>query len=304
MLTNVPGQSDFEKAAIARLNLAWEAASSLMNLIRTSELELWDEDGSAKGEFWRASQQSLGNAHALIHQGIELLLKGHIAAVSPYLLLSRRIQDWPTRRPTWTADFSDFHTVDAADLVKLFNTVCPHPLSDSFSSTIEIHRKERNAFIHSLGSAKLHEAFELWKVILEVVHNLVAPRSWFSHRRAYAELDSRVIAYGSDFVLSDLAQDAEMLLGGLNDMERERYLGWQTKAQSYICYYCATDNADADIRPQTAQLIQTDPNGNELTCFTCSQTIIADRQMCENPTCEGDVIGPDGLCLTCFSHQS
>ncbi|WP_150123835.1 hypothetical protein [Achromobacter xylosoxidans] len=304
MITNVPNKPDYESAGIARLNLAWEAVHSLLDLIALADMTSWDDDGSAATNFWAASQQSLGNAHALIHQGIELLLKGHIAAVSPYLLLDRNIRDWPTRRPDWTADFSEFRTVDSADLVKLFNTVCSTPLPEPFATMIEMHRKARNAFIHSIGSSKAHDAVGLWKVILEVVHELVAPQKWFELRRAYLDADAAVIAFGSDHLITSLARESEILVRQLNTGEKEKYLGWNRKARAYICYHCASDYPDAEIRPETAQLAPNAPDSTLVTCFTCGQPSTVHRTQCVEPECKGNVIeAQHNICLTCFSEQ-
>lgn len=304
MIKNIPTKADYERAAISRLNLAWESVGTLLEYMGIAEISTWDDDGSVTKEFWLAAQQSLGNAHALIHQGIELLLKGHVAAVSPFLLLERQIRDWPTRRPDWIVDFAEFRTVDAADLIKLFNIVCPQPLPEAFSLQIDSHRAIRNAFTHSTGLAKNHDAVELWKTILEVTHQLIGPQRWFPLRAAYLKIDPAFIAFGNDGSFTVLAKEAELLFKALSHAERTKYLGWDGKARTYICYHCAMDTPDADLRPRTAQLKPNDPSATCVECFACGQKTAVNREKCQEDGCQSNVItSHDHVCLCCFSEQ-
>jgi hypothetical protein len=122
VITEIPTAADLSEFGLSYLDLAWDAGVELGAAFWEAKVESWD-DGGAKEEFWRASQPTLGNAFALVHQAQEFALKSRIAAVSPYLLLTRDVRDWPKGSDTGNTPFSQFRTIDAGDLPRLCNIV-------------------------------------------------------------------------------------------------------------------------------------------------------------------------------------
>jgi hypothetical protein len=304
VITDIPTPSDFEATAASLLNLAWDAVSSLIHHSERSELEAWDECGEVSDEFWAAAQKPLGNAQALIHQGVEFLLKARIAEVSPFLLLDRAVRDWPRESATRDTKYAEFRTVDAQDLVRLFNTVCPARLDAAFVQRIEEQRKTRNTFIHSVDKSLIHSPQGLWRTILDVSHHLIGPAKWVGIRRAYLESTPASIAFSTDGVSIELAWECEELLETLTPSEQELHLGIVPKARRYVCYQCALDCRDAGFRPQTAQLRPNSPDSAHVYCFMCGQTQLVNRLSCAAEGCKGNVIeADDGVCLTCFADQ-
>jgi len=85
------GLSDFEKDT---------SLESLKNVspglvpIREAEPETKKERTARHTAYWAAAERELANAIAIAHQGVEFLLKGRIALVSPYLLIVQDPKHW------------------------------------------------------------------------------------------------------------------------------------------------------------------------------------------------------------------
>jgi hypothetical protein len=304
VITDIPTPADFEATAVSLLNLAWDTVFSLSHHAESSELEAWDECGEVTDEYWAAAQKPLGNAQALIQQGVEFLLKARIAEVSPFLLLDRAVRDWPRESGTRNTRYAEFRTVDAQDLVRLFNTVHPARLDCGFIQRIEEQRKTRNTFIHSVDRSQMHSPERLWRTILDVSHYLIGPAKWIGLRRSYLESTPASIASSTDGVSIELAWESAHLLASLKPSEQELYLGVVPKARHYICYHCALECRDAVVHPQTAQLRPNLPDSTNVYCFMCELTQPVNRSSCVADTCKGNVIeAHDMVCLTCFAEQ-
>lgn len=77
-------------------------------------------------------------------------MKSRIAEVSPYLLIGRDPKDWPKGVGVRAVPFSEFRTIDAADLLKVHNTFCQPSLDEGFRVFWEGVRRERNRITHSV----------------------------------------------------------------------------------------------------------------------------------------------------------
>ena len=104
MIVDIPTKTDFDNNGIAFLNLAWQTVLSiclnfqeqsyqvqmgeapLEKVHEAEEEDTWWEQ--AVEDYWKATQQELATAVALAQQGTEFLLKGKIAHVSPFLLIT------------------------------------------------------------------------------------------------------------------------------------------------------------------------------------------------------------------------
>jgi hypothetical protein len=140
MIIEIPTASEFHAAGLNQLYLAWQIAMQAVQEyedlddyigpqekpVESAETKAFWESAefkayreSASIEYWTKSQPALANAFGLIQQAMEMALKGRIASISPFLLISRDPKDWPKGVDTDAVPFSEFRTLDAADLVKL-----------------------------------------------------------------------------------------------------------------------------------------------------------------------------------------
>lgn len=304
MITEIPSPDEFTATGISLLNLAWDTVSSLYLHTEHSHMETWDDDGQVADEFWQAAHQPLANAQALIHQGLEFLLKGKIAELSPFLLLDRAIREWPKNSSIQDTPFAEFRTIDAQDLCKVHDTVCKCRLDADFVQRIDELRRTRNTFMHSVDKRKRHSPDSLWLSILDVSHYLVGPCQWVQVRRQYLEDVPQSVAFLDEGPTSTLSGECERLLKLLKPADAAKFLGVNAKSRWYVCYCCAMELREHGVQPQTAQLAPNTPEADSVYCFVCTKTQTVSRKDCIHDGCKGNVIhAEDGVCLTCFDDQ-
>lgn len=304
MISDIPTPSDFEATGLSLLNLAWDTVSSLYLHAELSEMETWDDDGQVTDEFWKAAHQPLSNAQALIHQGVEFLLKARIVEVSPYLLLDRSIREWPKGSNVQDTAYAEFRTIDAQDLVRVHDTVTANRLDPVFSQRIDDSRRTRNAFTHSVDKRMRHSPENLWLAVLDISHHLIGPEKWIPARRQYLEAVPRSVAFRADGTLTELSWECTHLLAKLKPAEARLFLGVEPKARWYICYNCSIECSDAGRRPETAQLKPNKPDSGTVYCFVCGVEEKVRRIDCTRGPCKGNVVhDEDSICLTCYQSQ-
>ena len=286
------------------LNLAWDSISSLYTNLENAEVEWWDEDGTVTEEYWNAAQKPISIALALAQQGIEILIKGKIAAVSPFLLLAGTPRDWPSGCDKKNTSFSEFRTIDAHELLRAHDTICSPKLSNEFKIQFEKLRKIRNVIFHGVSKSQRVTGVDVIKVILEAVNTLVGEKQWFVIRKEYLYNHPNSIAYSPDHVDYQLIIEGEKIIELLTNSELQRYIGFKKKQRSYICYMCSINSGDAGLQPNIAQLKPNLPNSTSLFCFVCNKEYEVLRKNCIDPDCKGNVIeAEDSICLSCYKEN-
>jgi hypothetical protein len=66
MIVDLPTAEELARASIDLLNMAWDSACDIISGLEGSEVEEWDDDGSAQRDYQTASQPSLANALVII----------------------------------------------------------------------------------------------------------------------------------------------------------------------------------------------------------------------------------------------
>src|ERR1700741_1495595 len=125
MLKNIPSPDSMEQVSLRLYFTAWVHVNDI--LIDLLQVE---DDSKEVNELILRAQPDLQLSYTLIQQSQEIALKAKICAVSPFLLLfGSDVRTWPKS----DADFTQFRTLDASDLVKVANTVCPHSIITRFA---------------------------------------------------------------------------------------------------------------------------------------------------------------------------
>jgi hypothetical protein len=171
MITDIPTPEDFNDAGLNQIYLAWQIAMQSVHDYEQAMEYNDDEDGEIATEYWKRSQPALANAYSLIQQGMELTLKGRIAAISPFLLIGHDPKDWPKGVDSKDVSFGEFRTLDAVDIVKVHNAFCSPRLGDEFKQFWEKIRKDRNKIMHS-AKPKSFDPATVVKTILTAVKAL------------------------------------------------------------------------------------------------------------------------------------
>lgn len=299
MIIDLPNKDDFYRNGLSMLNLAWDSIAALYFDIEYSELEDWD-DGEVKEEFWQAAQHNISIALALSQQGIELLLKGRIAEVSPFLLLAGSPRDWPAKCTEDDVPFADFRTIDAHELIRAYDTVISDQLKESFKTQFERLRRMRNIIFHGADKKARPTSVDVFRVILEALDNLYKPKSWIHIRRSYLENAPKSVVYSTDGVEIILVSEALYLIKVLTPAETKRYLGFNKKQRKYICYTCKMNCSETSISPEIAILDPNKPTSTQVYCFVCDKHYPVVRKSCDDDNCKGNVLDEeDSVCLTC-----
>lgn len=304
MITDIPTADDFQAAGLNQLYLAWQIAiQALEDHEQLSDtVDVYDGESAAQ-EYWRKSQPALANALGLAQQAMEMALKGRIAAVSPYLLISRDPKEWPKGVDVQSVAFSEFRTLDATDLIKVHNTFAAMPLDQRFSQFWDGVRRDRNRVMHSVTPRNFEPA-ALIRTILTAVETLFAEVSW-PERLLTMEAEGKYAAYGLDDGTQNVVmKQVDMAVRHLDPAEALRFLDHDTRRRAYVCpvcYYRA--NRDwQDEWPRLAQLPARQRGATDLRCVVCTELTEVIREPCTNCDCRGDVIY-DGMCLTCLHSQ-
>lgn len=308
MITEIPTAEDFRRAGLNQLYLAWQI---IMRTTREfEELEgLADhmddqERAEAQSQYWTSAQPVLANALGLIQQSMEMAIKGKIAGVSPYLLISRDPKDWPKRSDRVDVPFSEFRSVDAADLVKVHNTFVEISFDDEFQRFWEKVRRDRNKVMHSVARLTF-EPGVIIKHILFAAYSLYGDRPWPTHICEFDDSGVYTI-YGVDegWNRNGLMEQVERALGYLTPSEAYRLLAFKKQQRAYVCPPCyENSNRDAaDHWPALAQLRSREATETILHCVVCNEHTVVERKRCRKPGCCGNVIGL-GMCLTCLAED-
>jgi hypothetical protein len=308
MIVDVPTPDDFNASGTDFLNIAWGMIVDL-SLDLERQQELYIDDGLVTDDYWKAAQRPLATALSLVQQGTEFLLKGHIATVSPYLLLSGDPSSWPSKCHERDVHFSEFKTIEAQDLIRAYNTVKDQHkrLPPEFQTRYEQLRSKRNIIMHSIDPNLRIQPKDLLIEILEICHDLIAPKAWIKTRKDFIDKAPSSLINDLETQLGDFLGEIAHVISLLQPAQLDKYFGFNKNQRSYICPDCYREVADyfEDTMPKFALLQPKGKTSTSLYCFICNKVIDVSREGCGSENCRGNVISiePRRLCLTCGSSQ-
>jgi hypothetical protein len=303
MIKNIPTPNDFAEHGLMFLNLAWDTIFDLSR--EYADAEQWGGivDKEQTDEYLKATKRPLSIAHALAQQGAELILKSEVANVSPFLLITASPSDWPKGCEKSDTFFADFRTIDAQDLVRVCNAVRGSALPESFVTTFNKFRKQRNALFHTVDERLEFSEKEIIRYILTIAH-LTKPGQWPHLREAHLCEMPLVKLYSIDYVSNVLCEEMDIMIGLLERTDLREWFGFNKNQRRYICPTChdKQDHQTDPPYPRTAQLKPNDAKSTNLHCFVCGNDIPVTRRNCPEMGCKGNVIhaADDNECLTCF----
>lgn len=305
MITDVPTETDFRGGGIELLNIAWDSVVSLLINLDEALTEGWVSLDEVSGEYWKAASRTLATALALTQQSFELLIKGRICSVSPYLLLVGSAREWPSLSPGEAISFADLRTVDAGDLIRLHNAVTEPSIDLDFQERFESLRRKRNTFLHTVDKRLSVTAKEVLTSVLEGVHHLLPAERWLAIRTKHLENDAASVVFSPDFVEGRVIDEVSMLLEVLQPAEARKHFGIDKKQRFYNCPTCSrTYHNFKDRDAVTAQLSPNTPESTTLWCFVCQNGTAVIRKNCDAKDCPGNVIDEEeDSCLTCGRTQ-
>ncbi len=338
MIIEIPEPGDYETASLNLLNLGWDLAagsmlawaeSDVIHPTDTDERRISMGDGreiviggkddtyspeersKAEFDFWARSQPALGNALAMVQQAVELALKGRVARVSPFLLIIRDPRDYPKGSTTKDISFSAFRTIDAADLLRVHDTVCPKRLGADFAQFWDGLRRERNLFIHSGSVGSVVKPTKVMAYILYVNEHLFAGKRWFERRLYYLNNDELQAAYLLEPAerYTSALQEFQAALNHLPPKFSRHLFGYDHRSRRYMCIHCYDEmnrnyNDDMELC-DNAQLRPKSAKSTTLHCVLCERDTEVMRQKCvecgATVLCAQEDSEHYGECMSC--HQ-
>ena len=289
MIKNIPRAQDFREVGFQLLHNATDTILDLQ-LEWYRHLEEGLADDEIEADYWQAASRRISTALTVVQQATDFLMKGRIAAVSPFLLIAGDPQNWPcgSKAKNFEVDFAAFRTIDSRDLTRVHDTCVPQRLSDEFRTIHESMRKRRNSLMHTVDPGIRVEAKEVLLGILEVFKEFEGAASWLSSRRSYLPGRPEMVPYGGDLTLSELVIEFEILVSLLSPSEAIRLLGFPKRRRRYICPTCraSMSDYDPDFVPQTALLDPNTPSSTHVYCVVCDCKELVERKSCPEPQCK------------------
>lgn len=195
MIIDIPTKEDFYSSADDMVNEAWEKISNLAheyyeidsrNQFYLSSEYFTDEDVWGLDQYWQHARPKLISALTLVLQSVEFKLKGLIADISPYLLITGSTKNIPKADENGIRSFTQFHSIDAQDLIKVYEVFGDKQISSKFKKWYEDIRILRNKFMHTVDKSSDINPEIIFKGIVYAHNELNQGESnWIWHRYRY-----------------------------------------------------------------------------------------------------------------------
>jgi hypothetical protein len=300
LIQDIPSPQDFFDSGLELFDFAWETVSDLLTTLSEAEEYQIDTDEVSE-EYWAAAKRRLTTALAVTQQGVEFILKGKVAEVSPYLLLADSPDRWPSPYDNKPIMFSQFKTVDAQDLPRLHDIVQATPLPADFIKDFNAVRAKRNTISHSIDKNLQVHTSEVIETIL-FFHSVLFPHAnWIKSRMKFIENAPVAKLHGGDFSTNQICREFAAVLGILQPSAVQKYFGIDKKQRRYLCPKCFYNaNRDGGFEEPLAVLRPKGPDSTSIYCLICDEVTPVLREDCARDGCLGNVLSADErLCLTC-----
>lgn len=301
MIKDIPTSEEFDSAAKAQFDFAWDIVISFLLTLEDAKgiIDVAEDDEKA---FWETARQRILTSLIIAQQGVELAIKGKIVAISPYLLISGNHSDWPKDNDGTGVSFSEFRAIDAQDLVRVHDTVHNKKLDSGFSILFEKLRKLRNKAMHTVDKELNVSARDVVTILLDVHEYLYRDENWISTRRDFLNNSAAThLFFDTDHVDGLVAKEFLTVFNFLKPAESKRFFKIDKKQRLYLCPKCQYESEKYDpLEPRYAVLMPNEPNSKHLYCFVCDSLHLVERRGCGTAGCLGNVISVDyEICCTC-----
>ena len=298
MIANLPTAADLYQSGKELLDFAWDTTSNLLTEFDEADCYGYDKEEISE-KYWAAARRRLTTSLAVAQQGAEFILKGKIAAISPYLLIADAPTKWPSPYEGKPIDFSDFKTVDAQDLIRIYDTFSNQPLAPAFIEKFHSLRERRNAIMHSVSNKVTVHVSEVVESILFIHKALFPTESWPAVRREFLENSPDSELGSGEYAINRVCWETSIVKELLKPARVLELLGVDKKQRSYICPKCLDNaNTDAGFEFKLAVLRPKSPTATRLYCPVCNEEHKVEREHCDD--CPGNVkCAETGTCLTC-----
>lgn len=318
MILDFPTKIDFFGAANDYLNSSWGSVIELLSEFEEMRSVVEDSDHEEESErYWSSAKQTLISATALVQQAVEFYIKGKIADVSPYLLISGNPQSWPRGCAKKDVEFSSFRTLDAQDLLKVHDTVCEQRFSEKFIQWYDDLRIIRNKVMHTVDKSLSVKPEEVIEFILFAHKYFSESETWFESRRLYLEktpVNSMKTIQDDDdsecYILQSLLIEFRITSDILTPSKIKLYLGFDKKSRSIHCPSCFKIVSrmsfwDHEFIHDCGKTYQEIDKSEVFKCYLCNYQGNVVKTKCEEEGCESEFLdGGTGICFECFCETA
>ncbi|MBN3817094.1 hypothetical protein G3N57_10960 [Paraburkholderia sp. Se-20369] len=304
MIINIPTPADYYTSGNELLNFAWDTTAKLLVEFDQADFYGFDE-AEISDPYWTAAKRTLTTALTIVQQAVELIIKGKIVEISPYILISDPPSQWPSPKKEGGIDFEAFRTIDAQDLIRVHDTFAQTPFDIHFVQKFHSLRGLRNIVMHSAGKNVSVQVAEVIDNALYMHKSLFPEESWFQVRREFLHRDPGSHLGSGEYATNIACWEAEIVMRLLEPSQVKAYLGIDKKQRKYLCPACLNDaNTDAEpFERRLAVLVPKARGSTNLYCPVCNHTHAVIREDCAEVDCKGNVMSGDNRCLTCSNWQ-
>lgn len=300
VITDIPNPEDYDNSASGLLNTAWETGVNFLIMLEDSRFEEWGGKEDLL-DFWKASQIRLENAFSMIQQAQEMALKGRICTVSPYLLISNDFRDWPKQTQREDTPFFEFRSPNAADLIRLHNSVSPDRLQDSFTTLYNDVRRKRNVIQHHGSLRETLQTADILRLVLDSYSHLFPDHPWAIVRRNYVKNSPSGVLFGFETIFDILQRELNVVIEHLSQKEVGDHYWCNKRRKWYLCPNCM-EEMKVHNNVLSAQLSPNTPESIKVFCPVCWEhsSVIRKRTKCHS--CKSNVFDDNDTCLHCGAY--
>lgn len=297
----IPTSEDFRNSGKELLDFSWDIVANL--LVNLDEAEYFGvEAAEVSGEYWAASRRRLTTSLSILQQGVEFLLKGRIAEISPFLLLADPPLKWPSMSSGGALSFSQFRTIDSQDLIKVLETFGNEPIDDVFVTRFHELREKRNTIMHSVSKELTVRVADVVQAHLSMFRALLPDEHWPQTRIQFLNEAPEASLGAIEFTTNRICLEVSLVIELLSPSLVKEFFRINKKQRKYFCPDClSAANRDVDFEFKLAELQPKGPKSTSLFCAICDVTHQVERTNCSETDCPGNVVSLDWGCLTCGS---
>jgi len=306
VITNLPSFKDFEKVSKECLI---QSFNQLFNIYKKYYEYYEDEtinNEVCKEEIWEHHSGTYRTIIILIYQAIETAMKAEVTKVTPFLLIEKNRNDWPTLPDNSNKDFDSLYTISGESLLNTFAAVNQSFLTTEKITFIENIRLLRNKAIHGADNLPTLNVKNLLANILETYILFYGKNSWFDDLKEFNLTNPLFGYYDWDIENIQSFEYLDFVLEIIGKKQLNKFTSLEINGREYFCPHCkhTFDGDYGYLESKWAFLNPNKPDSTTVECLNCNIKIIVERTGCLNEECKGNVISKDEeLCLTCFEYQ-
>lgn len=299
MIKNIPTAQSFYDAGKECLNLAWTMVYELVRWFKGAD-EWYGVDIEREERFWHAARRELLTALTIAQQGVELTLKGKIADVSPFLLIT----NFTERAKLDGVDYGAFYTINESDIIKACSCISSIPLDEEVRNKFNEFRLLRNEVMHT-DSIKFKDAPDIKNLAKKIVgyilfmsEKLYSAR-WIKLREYFIENSTYEILSEEPNSRLMLCNEVNRMIDFLNSDVVRDYFQVNKKNKSFYCPECYSKCGNENDQFENIRLAYL-KSGTKLYCPVCDKTFDIHFGDC---CCCDDNRVYEHMCINCLDED-